>query len=301
MFRTVRTPSRTLVAALSIPLLLLNQSVFAAGPQQDAASQAMQAAQAAQQMAQQANAQAIAAQQAVAQQAQQAAQQAADAASQAPPPRLPRPASVPTSINGPIPTQIAAAHTVYLTSAPADASFPIDSTQAYNDVYAALQAWGHFQLVPSVAQADLILELRDTDHITDVSGYRGTVTSTSSPAFQLTIIDPHTNVRLWTITSPVYAIGRKQELHRWITLSETNLISRIKVLSGQPLSQTESADLTLYPKTHNTRALLIVGGIAAGAAIGGALAFEHSVSNAKANQDAFCAAHNIPLSMCAGG
>jgi hypothetical protein len=37
------------------------------------------------------------------------------------------------------------------------------------------------------------------------------------------------------------------------------------------------------------------------AGVGGYLAYRHSIANQKASQDAFCEAHNIPLSMCAGG
>ena len=90
-----------------------------------------------------------------------------------------------------------------------------------------------------------------------------------------------------------------------MSLSETNLVSRVKVVAGQPLSPDESADLTTVPKYHNARTLLIVFGVVGGAAVAGGLIahheFENGLANQKASQDAFCAANNIPPSLCAGG
>lgn len=214
---------------------------------------------------------------------------AAQAATQPPPP----------------PTQIASAHAVFLTKAADAPNFPIDSTQSYNDIYAALKAWGHYQLVSSPDQADLVFQLRGVAPITGVAGVDGTVGSINSPAFQLTIRDPKSNVALWTITSPVTVAGRGQSYARWVSLSETNLISRIKVLAGLPLSAAETNDLTTYPKVHTGRNVAILVGAFVGAGVGGGLLlhhfYENSLANQKASQDAFCQAHNIPLSECAGG
>lgn len=62
----------------------------------------------------------------------------------------------PPSPQAPITTQIATAHTVFVVNNGADANFPISAQEAYNDVYSALQTWGHFQLVSSPDQADLV-------------------------------------------------------------------------------------------------------------------------------------------------
>jgi hypothetical protein len=205
----------------------------------------------------------------------------------------------------PVPSQIQQAQTIFLTNSGSDPNFPIDANKAYNDIYAALRTWGRYKLVNSPEQADLVFQLKGVDPITDVSGNRGGVYSVTSPAFQLTILDPKSNIALWTITSPVSVKGKNQVLERWVSISETNLVSRVKVVAGQPLSPDESADLTTVPKYHNTRTLLIVGGVVVGAAIAGGLIahheFENGLANQKASQDAFCAANNIPPSLCAGG
>jgi len=90
-----------------------------------------------------------------------------------------------------------------------------------------------------------------------------------------------------------------------VSISETNLVSRVKVVAGQPLSPDETADLTTVPNYHHVRTALIIVGIVVGAGVAGGLIlhheFENSLANQKASQDAFCTANNIPLSECAGG
>jgi hypothetical protein len=206
-----------------------------------------------------------------------------------------------TTPTAPVPSQIQQAQTIFLTNSGADPNFPIDETKAFNDVYAALQTWGRYKLVTSPDQADLVFKLKDIAPITDVTGNRGGVYSVSSPAFQLTILDPKSHIALWTITSPVNVTGKNQVLARWVTIAETNLVSRVKVAAGQPLSSDETTDLTTVPKYHTTRTILILTGVVGGAAVAGVLIAHHELANQKSSQDAFCNANNIPLSQCAGG
>jgi hypothetical protein len=210
-----------------------------------------------------------------------------------------------TTLNAPVPSQIQQAQTIFLTNSAADPNFPIDPTKAYNDIYAELQTWGRYKLVNSPEQADLVLQLRDIAPITDVTGNRGGVYSVTSPAFQLTILDPKSNIAIWTVTSPVNVTGKSQVFAHWVSISETNLVSRIKVLADVPLSPDETADLTTFPKYHVARNTLILTGVGVAAAVAGALIlhheYENSLTNMKASQDAFCTANNIPLSSCAGG
>jgi hypothetical protein len=210
-----------------------------------------------------------------------------------------------TTPAAPVPSQIQQAQTIFLTNSGSDPNFPIDATKTYNDIYAALQTWGRYKLVSSPEQADLVFQLRGIAPVTDVTGNRGGVYSVTTPAFQLTILDPKSNIALWTITSPVNVTGKDQVLARWISISETNLISRVKVVADQSLSPDETADLTTVPKYHSTKAALIVVGAFVGLAVASGLIMYHlhenSLANMKASQDAFCAANNIPLSQCAGG
>ena len=203
-----------------------------------------------------------------------------------------------------VPSQIQQAQTILLTNAGADANFPIDETKAFNDIYTALQTWGRYRLVSSPQQADLVFQLRDVAPITGVSGDDSNVHSFTSPAFQLTILDPKSNITLWTITSPVNVVGKSQVLARWVSISETNLVSRVKVLAGQALSPDETAGLTTVPQHHGTRNLLLFAGVSGAAALAGALILhyqhENSITDLKASWGAFCTANHIPLSQCPG-
>jgi hypothetical protein len=220
---------------------------------------------------------------------------------------MPQAAQTPP-IAGP-PSQIPTAHAIFLTNSTSDANFPLDPTKSFNDLYAALKAWNYYKLVGSPAEADLIFQLRETAPITNVSGYHGNVSSYASPAFQLDVIDPRTSISLWTITSPVNVAGKKQVLARWTAIAETNLVSRIKTLAGQPLSTVETADLTTVPKNHGLRTALIVTAVVVGAGVAAGVAasivihndYENSLAAQKASQDQFCEANHIPLSQCAGG
>jgi hypothetical protein len=219
--------------------------------------------------------------------------------------QVPTPSANQPAPSAPVPAQIAAAHTIFLTNGGADANFPLTEGQSYDQVYAALKAWGRFTLVGSAADADLVFNLREIAPITDIVGNRDGTYSLTSPAFSLSIADPKTNSNLWTITSPVTIVGKKEVRAHWTDIAITNLISRTKVLVNQPLTPTESADLVTVPKTHYARTvLLVVGGTVALAAATTLILhheFENSLANQKKQQDAFCTANNIPLSECAGG
>ena len=223
------------------------------------------------------------------------------AAAQAPtPPQAPAPAPLP-----PAPTLIASAHKIFLQNAGAAPNFPIDQAHAYESIYAALQSWGRYQLVPSAAEADLVFALHDVAPITNVVGNDAGTYTLHTPAFQLNILDAHTGVNIWTITSPVMLEGRGKTYERWVNVSITNLISRIKVLSGATLNARESDNLTTYPRSyHGAGGWWVFGGTVALAAGGGLLLHylsDKTLADMKASQDKFCEENNIPLSECAGG
>ena len=294
-----------LVAPVFALLLTTTLSTHLAIAQIDPGMQATQSAQQAMQNAQQANQQAMQSAQQASQQAMQDAQSAAmnnspaySSSARQQQPSLPQ-------LNTPVPAQIRSAHTIFLANDGADPNFPIDPDTAYAAFSLAIVAWGHYQIAPSAQQADLIFQLHGVAPITDISGSRGGVYSTTSPAFHLTIRDPKTNTRLWTVTSPFLVPPRRSKLQYWQNVSITNLVSRVKVLAGQPLSSSETANLTTYPNYHYGRNAAILIGAGIGVAAGSALllhhAFENGLANQKASQDAFCTANNIPLSECAGG
>ena len=192
----------------------------------------------------------------------------------------------------PVPTQIAAAHTVFVVNNGADANFPLSAQDAYNRLYTALQAWGHFQLVSSPDQADLVFQLRDIAPITGVYGDRTGAYAINSPAFQLAIKNPKTNVTLWTINSPVQIAGRKATRARELNIAVTNLVSRVKVLANQPLTETETADLTTYPHYHGKGLAITLVAVTVGAGLAGGLILHHEYDQSVANQKSTLCAQN---------
>jgi hypothetical protein len=298
---TVRNIALALLTVIPVTQIAVAANVpFVVNAQADAAAQAAAQAIATQQMSmqatQQANDQAMQAAQQANAQAMQAAQDASSMTQSFPVPVQQQ--TVSAVPNGPIPAQIAAAHTVFLTNAGADANFPVDENTAYTKVFTALQDWGRYQFVTAPAQADLIFQLRDIAPITNVTGYRGGVYTLNSPAFELTIIDAKTNMPLWTVTSPVQLYGSGKTEAKWFAIAMTNLVSRVKVLANQPLTVDEQADLTTFPANHGARNALIWSAVGLGV-LGGATVL--AIHFAKNSQDSFCTAHGIPLSQCAGG
>lgn len=90
----------------------------------------------------------------------------------------------------PLPSQVLSAKKVFIANAGEDEmiegqpGFSGTSDRAYNQFYAAIKSWGHYQIVSSPAEADLLLEIEVTVPVAD-------------PLFRLTIRDPKTNALLW--------------------------------------------------------------------------------------------------------
>ena len=278
------------------------QPAFAQDAATQAAQQAVQASQQAAQQAQQATQQAIQASQQAAQQAQQDATAAAAQSSSSLPVGLggvnhPPAPQIP---NGPLPARIASAHNVLLTNVGITARLGLDTNQLYNDIHARLAQWGYYQLVSSPQQADLIFQLDEIDPRNGANVTPGTDVYNRTPSFRIVILDAKTGIALWTVTAPIYITGRKTSAH-WIDVSEEGLITRLKALAQQPVSSEEQAALTQYPPNHRGLLVGLLIAVPVVAGVGGYLAYRHSVNDQKANQDAFCTANNIPLSMCAGG
>jgi hypothetical protein len=192
----------------------------------------------------------------------------------------------------PIPTEIGAAHTIFLVNDGADQNFPLSAQDAYNQVYSALQAWGHFQLVSSPDQADLIFQLTDIAPVTGVYGDSNNVYSISGPAFRLEIKNPKTNVTLWTMNSAVLVSGRKAARARELNIAVTNLVSRVKVLDNQPLTDTETVDLTTYPHHRGKGLAITLVAVTVGTGLAAGLIMKHEFDNKVASQNAALCAQN---------
>jgi hypothetical protein len=104
----------------------------------------------------------------------------------------------------PIPAQILAAKRIFIANAGGDdhsydeAFFNGGPARAYNQFYAAMKTWGHFELVSAPGDADLAVEIGFTLPQAEQSVMKGNSLGTPfDPQFHLQIRDTKSNVLLW--------------------------------------------------------------------------------------------------------
>lgn len=134
----------------------------------------------------------------------------------------------------PVPPQILSAHTVFVSNGGGSNYFDMFTggpDRAYNTLYADLQKGGHYQLVGSPAQADLIFEIRAVAPAVD-EGH----TASYNPQLILSIRDPKTSAVLWTTRANVIAIGRQKNRDRHFDACVAVLLDKLGQVTGQPLS-----------------------------------------------------------------
>lgn len=133
----------------------------------------------------------------------------------------------------PVPPQVAAAHSVFIANAGGESlDTVIDQTvfnggpdRPYNEFYAAMQAWGRYQIASSPAAADLVFQiswnLSDTGLKLPVLGQ-----------LRLLVIDPKTNVTLWSFTEYVRGAVLLGNRDKNFDYAMTAIVNRMKALEG---------------------------------------------------------------------
>ncbi len=105
--------------------------------------------------------------------------------------QTPAPASGPPA--APLPAALGTAHKLFLGNAGDQDN--ADCLRAYNDLYAALDGFKHYELVGDPSASDLVLELHY-----EFSLGAGVNGGTNTPRqFRLILLDPKTHVVLWTL------------------------------------------------------------------------------------------------------
>ena len=136
----------------------------------------------------------------------------------------------------PVPAQIAAAKKVFISNGSVETgSYEIsakigDADRPYNQFYAAMKAWGHYELVSSPAEADLVFELR---FLAPLSA-SGEGLSSFRPQLRLTILDARTHFILWTVTQPVRDATLPKNFVKNFNQGISDLANDIARLAGQP-------------------------------------------------------------------
>ncbi len=148
------------------------------------------------------------------------------------------------SINkpAPLPSQILTAKKVFISNAGGEwprGNWSGDSVRTYNQFFAAIKNWGKYDIVLAPSDADLVLQISFAEPIADLnvfgpSGGATTGSSTKDPQFRLVLLDPKTNVLLWTFTEHLQPMtGLKKSRDRAFDETLTALVSDLKTLTAQ--------------------------------------------------------------------
>jgi hypothetical protein len=138
----------------------------------------------------------------------------------------------------PLPSQILTAKKVFISNGGGGVDNNIwsgDSSRAYNEFYAAVKAWGHYVLVGSPAEADLVLQIGNS--FTVVKGRTGTAVSFEPwPEIRLAFIDPKSNIILWALDKrlELFEIGFQKSRDKNYSDSLNSLVDNLKALTAQP-------------------------------------------------------------------
>lgn len=138
----------------------------------------------------------------------------------------------------PIPTEIASAKKVFIANAGGECSpfgqtgFSGGPNVAYDQVYAAMKQWGHFTLVGTPADADLVMEIHFTCSI-----YFITDLGRVDAQLRLVFLDPKTRILLWATAEHFQPTDWKRNHDKESGIAMGKLISDVKALVLQASAQ----------------------------------------------------------------
>jgi hypothetical protein len=130
----------------------------------------------------------------------------------------------------PVPPAVIEAKTAFVSNGGQEGNFQMvrDSwysggpNRAYNQFYAAMKAWGHFKLVPSPAEADVVFEISFDNRESDVS------------QFKVVFIEPKTHVTLWTLTRNIEPAGMAKNREKNYDIAMSALVNDLKTVASSP-------------------------------------------------------------------
>jgi hypothetical protein len=137
----------------------------------------------------------------------------------------------------PLPSQILTAKKVFISNAGGLLDLNIvsgDPRRDYNEFYAAMQTWGHYSLVGSPAEADLVVQI-SIIYIPRQSGNE----TVPFPSFRVALLDPKSNVTLWVldeflVDKPNLGLIFKKNRDKVFDEAIEKLVSDLKALTAMP-------------------------------------------------------------------
>jgi hypothetical protein len=130
----------------------------------------------------------------------------------------------------PLPSQIASAKKVFISNARGEWNpyyWSGTPERTYNEFYAAIKTWGHYELVAAPGDADLVLQISFSDSL-DVNATGGQV---SKPVFRLVILDPKTHILLWTLDEHLSMEGNQKKRDSGFDSGINNLVGYLKAIT----------------------------------------------------------------------
>jgi hypothetical protein len=139
----------------------------------------------------------------------------------------------------PVPPAILAAKKIFIANAGADSGlfphpFNGNPDRAYNQFYAALKTAGHWELVSSPSEADLVLELRLTAPYGPSNADKQKGASDPLPMFRLAIYDAGNHYLLWALTETIDAANLQKNHDRNFDDAVEAILKDFEILSGKP-------------------------------------------------------------------
>lgn len=131
----------------------------------------------------------------------------------------------------PMPSQIVAAQKVFIVNAGGGIEDNMVSggpNRIYNEFYADMKAWGHFQIVDSPREADLVLQVSLAPTIYGAAGHLSEV--------KLQLLDPKSSLLLWTFDEviSIHGIGTRGEIDKGVDQAIDKLIDDLKAATAPP-------------------------------------------------------------------
>ena len=134
----------------------------------------------------------------------------------------------------PVPPQVVSAKKIFISNGGGERPEALGEAEVdggpdlpYNEFYAAMKSWGHYEVVSSPAGADIVFDIR---WVLNDTSLRPPVPILGQ--VQLIILDPRTHVRLWTIKEYVRGAALLGNRDKNFDLAMDAVVARLKTVTG---------------------------------------------------------------------
>jgi hypothetical protein len=132
--------------------------------------------------------------------------------------------------DAPVPAQILSAKHIFISNASGESIMPPGTGDlAYNEFYAAMKSWGHYEIVASPGDADLVFEIRF------VLALGASINNSMGGDFEFrtVILDPKSHVVLWAFSESVPQAANKTKSRQLFDQAMSTLVNDVKQLTAR--------------------------------------------------------------------